>query len=207
MNLRKHSSGKPPKATKNNLREPGSGDACLKETCLVISDSKDQLTYVINQTARTAECVLHAVENTQPIQDDLAVSAQKLAAQWQQILEASPITQANPQAVQATLAQTINFLNEVSKKTDLTKRHLLEILTAQSSQDLTGQVMQKMSQKFEALEQEWPQFLSATHATAELSNVHKETGLMNGPVIDHTKQPGTLANQNQVDSLLKKLGL
>jgi len=207
MNARKKSTGKPPETEASHLREPGIHDACLQEARLVISDSKDQLTYVINKTAQTAECVLHAVENAQPIQGKLAVSAQKLAAQWQQVLEANPITQANPHTVQATLTQTISFLNEVSKKTDLTRRYLLEVLMAQSSQDLTGQVLQKMLQKFEGLEQEWPHSLTASLAATEPSNTNKETGLMNGPVTNHAKQPDALASQNQVDSLLKKLGL
>ncbi len=172
-----------------------------------ISDSKDRLAYVIQQTSHATDCVLQAVEYAQPLQDELAVHAQELLAQWQLLLENSPMKHANQQALRATLTQTIDFLNEVPKKSGLTKQYLTEILITQSHQDLTGQVMQKLLQTFEIMEQQWQQSFTKKPINTKTDIQKKETGLANGPVIDHTKQPDTLANQDQVDCLLAKLGL
>ena len=191
----------------NHLPETDDGHACLQQASFVISDSKDRLGYVIQQTAHAAECVLHAVENAQPLQDELAVDAQKLLTQWQQLLESSPVKHANQQALQAALTQTIDFLHDIPEKSGLTRQYLTEALIAQSHQDLTGQVTQKLLQTFETLEQQLQQPPIGESASTKTNATKPATGLINGPVIDHTKQPDTLANQNQVDSLLTELGL
>ncbi|MFZ1712834.1 MAG: protein phosphatase CheZ [Nitrosomonas sp.] len=177
----------------------------MNQASCMISDSKDRLVYVIQQTSHATDCVLHAVEYAQPLQDELAVHAQELLAQWQLLLENSPMKHADQQALRATLTQTIDFLNEVPKKSGLTKQYLTEILITQSHQDLTGQVMQKLLQTFEIMERQQSFTKKSINTKTDIQK--KETGMANGPVIDHAKQPDTLANQDQVDNLLAKLGL
>lgn len=203
----KNSISKMTQSRTNHLLETDDCHACLQQARFVISDSKDRLVYVIQQTTHAADCVLYAVENAQPLQDELAVHAQKLLTQWQQLLESSPVKHASQQALQVALTQTIDFLSEIPKKSGLTRQHLTEVLLAQSHQDLTGQVTQKLLQTFETLEQQLQQLPIKKSVSTKTGATKQATGLTNGPVIDHTKQPDTLASQNQVDSLLAKLGL
>ncbi len=85
------------------------------------------------------------------------------------------------------LTQTIDFLNGIPKKSNLIRQLLLEILMTQSHQDLSGQVMQKMLQKFDALEQKLASLEKDIAPTKNRSS-RNETELTNGPVINRTSQ-------------------
>lgn len=105
------------------------------------------------------------------------------------------------------LTQIIDFLSEISKKSGLTRQYLTEVLIAQSHQDLVGQVTQKLLHTFETLGQQLQQLLTKKSVSTKTGGKKQATRLINGPVICHTKQSDALVSQNQVDSLLAKLGL
>lgn len=205
MNMRKHSADKLVKSGTGHPYVPDDYNTFLHQIRLDVADSRDRLTYVIKQTAQAAECVLNAVENAQPIQNELAGNAQELSTQWQRLLAADPVVNINQQEIRAALMQTIDFLNEIPKKSNLIRQFLLEILMTQSHQDLSGQVMQKMLRTFDALEQKLPS-LEKDIAPTENRSSCNETELMNGPVINHTSQQDAFISQDQIDGLLAKLG-
>lgn len=194
------------KARTHQPPETDDCDVCLQQISLV-TDSRDRLVYIMQQVAHAADRVLDAVESAQPLQNELAVHARELSIQWQRLLADNLLQHANQPALLAVLTQTIGFLDEICKKSSMIQQYLTEIGIAQSHQDLTGQVMQKLLQNFATLEQQLQQYPIGQSIDAKANSAKQGAGLMNGPVIDHTKQPDTLASQDQVDGLLAKLGL
>ncbi len=187
----------------NNLRELGY-DQRLQQANTEISDSKDGLAYIISKTTQAAEHSLLAVENAKPIQENLSISATNLSRLWSQAFETTPSTFMDQRELKDILVQTLEFLNDVPKQTDATQAYLTEIMMAQDFQDLTGQVIQKITRAIETIEREMLQLL-IDNASIGKTAAKQNNGLMNGPVIN-PQQHGTLTNQDQVDSLLAELG-
>ena len=75
---------------------------------------------------------------------------------------------------------------------------------AQDFQDLTGQVIKKVVDLAQGLEQ---QLLSVLiEAMPEERKAEAPEGLMNGPVITAVGRDDVVSNQGQVDDLLESLG-
>jgi chemotaxis protein CheZ len=94
-------------------------------------------------------------------------------------------------------------MGEARTAASLTKGHLMDIMMAQDFQDLTGQVIGRITSIAQNLEQQLVQVLvdfAPTEIKRELDN-----SLLNGPQI---KPEGNdvVADQGQVDDLLDSLG-
>ena len=85
-----------------------------------------------------------------------------------------------------------------------TKSHLMDIMMAQDFQDLTGQVITKVTTIAQNLEQQLVQML-VDFAPAEVKREY-DNSLLNGPQINPTGNNEVVSNQGQVDDLLDSLG-
>ncbi|HQU63647.1 MAG TPA: protein phosphatase CheZ, partial [Nitrosomonas sp.] len=103
--------------------------------------------------------------------------------------------------------ETLSYIDKVPERADATNAQLMEIMMAQDFQDLTGQVIKKITTVVQKLEQDLLQLLLANFPP-EKRQAHTEDGacLMNGPVTNPEKNPDTVSNQDQVDDLLASLG-
>jgi chemotaxis protein CheZ len=181
------------------LRELGY-DRLLEKTAASIPDARDRLDYVVKMTEQAAVRALNAIEAAQPIQDRLGSEAERLSAHWQKLFD----RQLSVEEFKTLIADTRDYLAGVPMQTRATNAQLLEIMMAQDFQDLTGQVIKKIT----ALAQDMEQQL--VHLLVDLvpANVRSEidTGLLNGPVVNAARGPEVVTNQNQVDDLLASLG-
>jgi len=189
----------------NYLSELGY-DWRLRQAIHEISNSKDGLNYIASKTTQAAECSLLAVENANPILNNLSADAANLHRLWCQIPETTAAIIANQPILNNAFKQTIDFLNNVSSQTASTQACLTEIMVAQNFHDLTGQVIQNISQTIETVEQEMLQLL-ANDSASEDREIKSDNGLLNGPVVNPQKQNDVYVNQAQVDNMLTKLGL
>ena len=170
----------------------------LEKAANEIPDARDRLQSVARRTEQAAERVLNAIDKAMPLQDESAAAAEALKQQWQQVL-ATPSFKRDYDAV---AQQTLRFLDNAGKSTDETKALLMEIMMAQDFQDLTGQVIKKITELAQGLEQQLVQLLiDFTPSTPK-----KDSGLLNGPQISPEKTTDAVANQEQVDDLLESLG-
>ena len=173
-------------------------DKLLEKAANEIPDARDRLQYVARMTEQAAERVLNAIDKAIPLQDDSAAAAGALKQQWQQVLA----TPSFKREYDAVAQQTLHFLENAGKSTDETKALLMEIMMAQDFQDLTGQVIKKITELAQGLEQQLVQLLiDFTPSTPK-----KDSGLLNGPQINPEKTSDAVANQEQVDDLLESLG-
>lgn len=174
-------------------------DKLLEKAANDIPDARDRLQYVAKMTEQAAERVLNAIDKAMPLQDDIAASADKLSERWQQVLAAPSFKRDYDAVADDTLA----YLAGTRRNTEDSKALLMEIMMAQDFQDLTGQVIKKITELAQGLEQQLIQILIDYAPPA----VKKEsTGLLNGPQISPENSSDAVANQEQVDDLLDSLG-
>lgn len=181
------------------LRELGF-DKVLEKATHDIPDVRDRLNYVARMTEQAAQRVLNATEAAIPIQERIDAGADEILAGWQRTL-AAPYSEAGYRDM-ATL--TMQCLLDMRRDTQATKAQLLDIMMAQDFQDLTGQVIRRVTVLAQELEQQLVQFL-IDYAPAEARR-DDQSGLLNGPQIDPASRTDVVANQGQVDDLLESLG-
>lgn len=174
-------------------------DKIMEQVAQDIPDARDRLSYVARMTEQAAERVLNATDVAIPLQTELATGATALEVRWQEVLARPSLKSEYNQAVDETLI----FLAMTGKNTTETKALLMEIMMAQDFQDLTGQVIKKITTLAQDLERQLLQVLIDYSPAA----VKKDTNvnLLNGPQID-PNAVDVVASQEQVDDLLDSLG-
>lgn len=181
------------------LRELGLNKE-IEKAASSIPDARDRLNYVATLTQQAAERVLNATEAAQPVVEKMEVEAHRLSGQWQLLFD----KKLDVEQFKNLVMQTQAFLVEVPKQTKVTNGYLMEIMMAQDFQDLTGQVIKKIIDVTQHMEQQLVTLLvenAPPTIRAEL-----DTGLLNGPVINPNGRTDIVANQDQVDELLESLG-
>jgi chemotaxis protein CheZ len=175
-------------------------DKLLERAAHDIPDARDRLDYVAKMTEQAAQRVLNATDAAGPLQSRIESGAAELSAQWKALMEGMP----GDERYRALALQTAGYLDETRSAAGTTRQHLLDIMMAQDFQDLTGQVIRKVTELAQGIEQQLVQLL-IDYSPAE---VRRETGngLMNGPQIKPGNSPDVVANQEQVDDLLGSLG-
>ena len=138
----------------DSLRELGF-DKILEKATVDIPDVRDRLTYVARMTEQAAQRVLNATDTAIPLQERIESGAGEVLAGWQAALKA-PFSEANYRDM-ATL--TMQCLTDMRTDTGATKQQLLDIMMAQDFQDLTGQVIRKISELAHGIEQQLVQLL------------------------------------------------
>lgn len=176
-------------------------DKLIERAAHDIPDARDRLDYVARMSEQAAQRVLNATDAAAPLQDKLDDDAKTLSENWKQA------TQSSFSEVHYRLLaeQTQQYLAQVHTSTSATKEHLMDIMMAQDFQDLTGQVIKKVTSIAQSLEQQLVQLL-LDFAPVEVRREVAESGLLNGPQINPDGNTEVVSNQSQVDDLLDSLG-
>ena len=163
-----------------------------------ITNTRDRLMYVAKMTEQAAQRVLNATDAASPLQEAMERGATGLAEEWQAAL-------ASPAGIDAGLGQrTLDFLQTTRDAASDTKKHLMDIMLAQDFQDLTGQVITKVTKLGHSLESQLVQLL-IDHAPVD-GRRDAGNGLLNGPQVNPEGKSDVVADQGQVDDLLESLG-
>jgi chemotaxis protein CheZ len=185
------------RALHENLRGLGL-DKLLEKAASDIPDARDRLDYVARLSEQAAKKVLDATDAANPLQDGIDTSAAELSASWQALL------QGQGGDWRALAEHTVASLGEARMAASQTKVHLMDIMMAQDFQDLTGQVIGRITSIAQNLEQQLVQVLvdfAPTEIKREFDN-----SLLNGPQIKPEGNSEIVADQGQVDDLLDSLG-
>ena len=175
-------------------------DKLIEKAAHDIPNVRDRLDYVAKMTEQAAQRVLNATDAAGPLQEKINAGASDIATNWQAVLNA-PFSE---QHYREMAERTLGYLDQTRSATDITKQHLMDIMMAQDFQDLTGQVIKKVTELAHGLEQQLVQLL-IDYAPPE---VRREvgSGLLNGPQISPNGNSEVVADQGQVDDLLDSLG-
>lgn len=182
----------------DTLRELGLNGP-LNEMAEAMPDARQRLDYIAKMTEQAACKVLNATDIAQPIQHQIADSADALHARWDRLFAG----ELSPDEFRALSTETHGFLAQVSDSSRATSAQLMEIVMAQDFQDLTGQVIKRVVELARTLETQLLQTLIEA-APTEVADRH--SGLMNGPVVDAAGREDVVTDQEQVDDLLESLG-
>ncbi|MHB1291730.1 MAG: protein phosphatase CheZ [Sulfuricella sp.] len=183
----------------DTLRELGY-DKKLAETVDSIPDTRERLAYIAAMTQQAAERALTATEVAQPIQEKIEAGALGLSTKWQRLFD----NQLSLDEFKQLAEETHGYLKEVPRLTKATNAQLMEIMMAQDFQDLTGQVIKKVTNMAHQMERDMLQLLLATTPAEKKSEM--DSSLLNGPVINAKGRTDVVTSQVQVDDLLESLG-
>ena len=164
-----------------------------------IPDARQRLAYVIDMTEQAASRTLSAIEVAQPIQQKLGADAAALAARW----DALHRNELSVDEFKALAGDSREFMRAVPESARATEKQLHEIMMAQDFQDLTGQVIKKVTALAQSLEE---QLLKLLVENAPPEKRSRTEGLLNGPVVDGAGRDDVVTSQKQVDDLLEQLG-
>ncbi|WP_288378412.1 protein phosphatase CheZ [uncultured Massilia sp.] len=187
------------RALHENLRGLGL-DKLIEKAASDIPDARDRLDYVARLSEQAAKRVLDATDAAGPVQDAIETRSAELSASWQSLLDNG----ASEEAWRALAQRTIAGLDESRIGAAATRGQLMDIMMAQDFQDLTGQVIGRITGIAQNLEKQLVQVL-IDFAPSEIKR-EIDNGLLNGPQINPEGKNEVVADQGQVDDLLDSLG-
>jgi len=172
----------------------------LEHAAQAIPDARQRLAYIGQMTEQSAARVLNAIDVAKPIQENLEARSIGLKTRWDKLFSGD----LSVDEFKVLSNDTKVFLNELPKQTMTTKDELLSIMMAQDFQDLTGQVIKKILDLAQNLEEQLVQVLLVAAPDSRKGAVLNST--LNGPVVYAQGQKDVVKNQEQVDELLDALG-
>lgn len=184
------------------LRELGY-DKTLGHAVDSLPDARARLSRIAKLTGESAEKVLNTVEVARAVQDQVRGKAASLEVRW-----AGRTLQAlsGPEG-ELLVADTREFLGSLPASTDLTNSYLSDIMLAQDFHDLTGQMIGKVVDLAQTLEEQLVALLLETTPPERRARAAvTESGTLSGPAINTEGRTDIVTNQSQVDDLLESLG-
>ena len=182
----------------DSLRDLGL-DKSLQQAAQSIPGTRDRLAYVATLTEKAAERALTATETARPLQDALESESRALATQWDRLFD----KQLSVEEFKVLVGSTRSYLAAVPARTEATRTQLTEIMMAQDFQDLTGQVIKKITEAAHDVEQQLLELLVEQMPPAKRAEAE---GMLNGPVVNSAGRTDVVTSQDQVDELLESLG-
>ena len=175
-------------------------DKLIEKAASEIPDARDRLDYVARLSEQAAKKVLDATDAAGPVQDAIETRSAELSGSWQALLDNG----ASEAEWRALAQRTITGLGESRAGAVATRGQLMDIMMAQDFQDLTGQVIGRITGIAQNLEKQLVQVL-IDFAPSEIKR-EIDNGLLNGPQINPEGKNEVVADQGQVDDLLDSLG-
>lgn len=168
-----------------------------------IPDAKERLHYVIAMTEQAADQTLTAVEHLLPISQELNDQAAQLSAKWGRFLDREmPLEE-----FKAMTAEITKHFEQSKGGLEQVQTGLNDILMAQGFQDITGQIIRRVIELVQELENSLVKLISISgrKAGGEVATAHHE---LPGPVVPGVDdREGDVAHsQVDVDDLLSSLG-
>jgi chemotaxis protein CheZ len=171
-------------------------DKSRQKTTALIPNAYDRLHYIASLTEQAADRILHAAQAAQAMVVQMESESLRLADRWQLLLD----NKLDVDQFRHLVDQTRHFLVDVPGITSAANARLEEIVSAQGSREMAGQLIKQIVDLTQLLEKQLLELLianppsSADHGTyAELlSRPDKRTPLASG--------------HDQIDELLDSLG-
>lgn len=174
----------------------------LEKIARDIPDVRDRLSYVAHMTEHAAERVLNATDAAIPLQAELAADTSLLESRWQSVLANNSLRSEYNQAVN----ETLQFLAKTGTYTTESKAILMDIMMAQDFQDLTGQVIKKVTNLAHDMEKQLIQVLLDFPPSTPAKEVIASCVVSNDTQNKLKIIEELPTDQEQVDDLLESLG-
>ncbi|MBP8645426.1 MAG: protein phosphatase CheZ [Syntrophobacteraceae bacterium] len=160
-----------------------------------IPDSENRLEHLLKLTEEAATTTL---DHAEAIQNRMRQDQDRLLRLEKHLARLKPIGD----AAHERMDDSARILQELKKSVSRTQEHLTTILTSQSYQDLTGQVIQKIVAFQKDLESKLIKLVQTFGVKGGV--VKKQEKELYGPA--HDKVAGAVHSQDEIDSLLAEFG-
>ncbi|MDY6829998.1 MAG: protein phosphatase CheZ [Pseudomonadota bacterium] len=177
-----------------------------------ISDASDRLNYVIRMTDDAANRTMDEVEASIPIACDLRSDCAQLNADWKRFAR----REMTPDEFRALYRRMDEFLDRTQDRANGLESSLNSILMAQGYQDLTGQVIKKVIELVQQVEQSLVSLVRMAGEVERLTGVATEAppsmpstnsaSAPAGPNVHGAANVDVVSDQDEVDELLSSLG-
>ncbi|MDH1680809.1 protein phosphatase CheZ [Pseudomonas chengduensis] len=180
-----------------------------------IADATERLNYVVTMTEKAANRTMDLVEQSAPLVNDLSDEAQSLSVEWGRFMR----REIGADGFRELAKRVELFLARSERDGAKLSGHLNDILLAQDYQDLTGQVIKRVTQLVTEVESNLLKLMlmaSQVDRFAGIQHNHdvlraeqeksKEPSRGEGPQIHADKRDDVASNQDDVDDLLSSLG-
>ncbi|NMT64704.1 protein phosphatase CheZ [Marinobacter orientalis] len=175
-----------------------------------MTDASDRLEYVVQMTGKAANRTMDLVEEAMPRASAIRDEAAELRDEWQRLRR----REMAPAEFRELYARIDSFFVSLNSDAGAMYENLSEILLAQDFQDLTGQVIQKVTTLVKEVEEHLlslvvmashvDQMTGTIHELDEKEKVAAEQGV--GPQIKAEEREDVVSGQDDVDDLLSSLG-
>lgn len=180
-----------------------------------IADATERLNYVVTMTEKAANRTMDLVEQSAPLVNDLSDEAQSLSVEWGRFMR----REIGADGFRELAKRVELFLARSERDGAKLSGHLNDILLAQDYQDLTGQVIKRVTQLVTEVESNLLKLMlmaSQVDRFAGIQHDHdvlraeqeklKEPSRGEGPQIHADKREDVASSQDDVDDLLSSLG-
>lgn len=180
-----------------------------------ITDATERLDYVVRLTENAANRTMDLVEQSTPVVHGLAEEASALRGDWQRFMR----REVQAEEFRELVKRVDSFLTRSESDANAVSAHLNDILLAQDYQDLTGQVIKRVTSlvtdvesnllKLVLMASQVDRFAGIEHDEESLrqeKNTEKDTSRGEGPQIHADKREDVVSGQDDVDDLLSSLG-
>ncbi|WP_250657677.1 protein phosphatase CheZ [Alkalimarinus coralli] len=176
-----------------------------------IDDATDRLSYVVDMTNKAANKTLDLVEESMPIASEMKEEADILKGDWAKLRR----REMKPEEFRQLYKRMDLFLDKLSNQSDKVYRNLSDILLAQDFQDLTGQVIKRVTGLVQEVEENLVSLVAMAGKVDQITGtVHegleqeKEKNIERGegPQMNAEERVDVVSSQDDVDDLLSSLG-
>jgi len=187
---------------------------CINDSELSdIDDASDRLAYVVELTNKAANRTLDLVEETMPIASEIKEEAEMLKKDWARLRR----REMNPDEFRDLYKRMDIFLGKMVKQSDKVYKNLSDILLAQDFQDLTGQVIKRVTALVKEVEENLVNLVMMAGRVDKITGTkHKDENQElnelqkleegHGPQIHTEERDDVVSGQDDVDDLLSSLG-
>ena len=180
-----------------------------------INDATHRLNYVVEMTEKAANRTMDLVELSAPLVNGLSDEAQQLREEWGRFMR----REINADGFRDLAKKVDSFLGRVDQDSSQLSSYLNDILLAQDFQDLTGQVIKRVTALVTEVESNLVKLvMMASHVDRFAGIEHDQAALKaeaeqqkvssqgEGPQMHADKRDDVVSGQVDVDDLLSSLG-
>lgn len=168
-----------------------------------IPDARERLNYVVAMTEEAAHKTLGAVERSLPVAERIGGGARSLNEAWRRFRA----KQMSAEEFRELTRELDDFLERVASDSDAIRQELNTVMMAQGTQDLSGQIIRRVVQLVQELEEKLVELVRITgmrlHSGEQQTSDRQANGA--GPAVPGLDQ-GVVKSQDEVDDLLSSLG-
>jgi chemotaxis protein CheZ len=167
-------------------------------------DARERLDHAIKMTDKAAHRTMDLIEQSAPIADRACQAATALSELWRRFRAQEP----GVPDLRAMIERTVEFLTHVQTDAGTVRNNLNEVVMAQGYQDLSGQIIRSVMQLVQPLENALVDLVRLSQLENK-SGPTGETGIRKtlGPAIPGLDKGNVVSGQQDVDSMLSKMGL